>query len=419
MRTRGLFPMAAAALLAAPLAAVPASATTPAGSAVAAASPTWAAWLGCWRPMGEAGTPDGMVCVLPAEDAASVRIVTFDDGVMTEETLLHADGVARRVEEGGCVGTEQAAWSRDGRRIYLRTEMDCDGVRRESTGVLAMLSEGVWLDAQAMTVGDQHASRSIRYRAVRTEDVPAAIAALLPSRREMAQEAARLHAAAPLDTDAIIEASSVVAPPVVEALLAARGDEYALDARTLVQLEEAGVPASVIDMMIAVSYPQRFAVQPRDADMRPAGVPPVARYRADCLDPFYYPSMRYRSECAYLYGMSRYGFGLRYGYSPWGYDRFGWGFGYSPVIIVQPGPGGVRERDTVVRGQGYRQGGSGQSGTAQPRSRSDRGTSTSSSSPSTTSTGSSTSTTSTTSSGSSSSGSDSGRTARPRGGGDP
>lgn len=411
MKTRRLFPMAMAAVIATPLLAAPAAATGAVGPSVAAASPSWAAWYGCWRPMAEgmtADAPDGMVCVLPGADPASVRIVTLEDGLITDESVVRADGVARRVEEGGCVGTEQARWSSDGRRVYLRTELDCDGVKRESTGVLAMLAENVWLDAQAVSVADQHASRSIRYRAVRPEAVPAEVVALLP-RRDMAQETARLHAAAPLDIDAVVEASAAVAPPVVEALLAARGHEYALDARTLIRLEEAGVPPSVLDMMIAVSYPKRFAVQPREPDRRPDRGRIAGRHYDDCLDPFYYPMLRYRADCAYLYG-SRYGFGLRYGYSPWGFDRFGWGFGYSPVIIVQPGPGGEpRQRGSVVRGQGYRPGSSSEAGTAQPRSGADRSSAGSSSS-----TSSSSPATSTTSSGSSSSGSDSGRTARPR-----
>jgi hypothetical protein len=414
MKMRGLFPMVAAGFMAAPVLAAPSS--TGGGAASAAASPTWSAWFGCWYPLGEAGTPGAMVCVLPGEDAASVRIVTLQDGVMSDETLLRADGVARRVEEGGCVGTERADWSRDGRRVYLRTDLVCDGVKRQSTGVLAMLSESAWLDAQAMTVGDQHASRAIKYRAALGSDIPAEIAALLPPHRELAQETTRLHAAAPLDIDAVIEASQAVAPPVLEALLAARGHAYALDAGTLIRLEDAGVSPSVLDMMIAVSYPKKFVIESADRDARPERVPPVARYREDCLDPFYYPSMRYRPECAYLYGMSRYGFGFRYGYSPWGYDRFGWGYGYSPVIIV-PSPSPATERARVVRGQGYRQGGSDQTGTAQPRSA--RSRESSSRSPSATPSSSTTPSTPTTSSGSTSSGSDSGRTARPRGSGDP
>lgn len=418
MKMRGLFPMVAVALMAAPVLAAPPS--TGGGAASAAASPSWSAWFGCWYPLGEAGTPGAMVCVLPGADAASVRIVTLQDGVMSDETLLRADGIARRVEEGGCAGTEQADWSRDGRRVYLRTELDCDGVKRQSTGVLAMLSESAWLDAQAMTVGDQHASRSIKYRAALAGDIPAEIAALLPPHREMVQETTRLHAAAPLDIDAVIEASQAVAPPVLEALLAARGHAYALDAGTLIRLEDAGVSPSVLDMMIAVSYPKKFAVEPSDRDARPERGPYAARYRDDCFDAFYYPSMRYRPECAYLYGMSRYGFGFRYGYSPWGYDRFGWGYGYSPVIIV-PSPSPGTERGRVVRGQGYRQGGSEQTGTAQPRSARSRESTSGSPSPAATRSPSPSTTPSTpsTSSGSTSSGSDSGRTARPRGSGDP
>jgi hypothetical protein len=416
MKTRTLLAMAGLFVLGAPAGAQTAPlAATGGGASV----PTWDAWYGCWRPAGDDSMGAGIICILPGADAATVRIVTVEDDAIAGETSLRADGVARSADEGGCTGHERAYWSRDGQRVFVRTELDCNGVQRVSTGVLALISEVEWIDAQALTVGEQHAARAIRYRAVRSESVPDVVAADLPTGRALASETARLRASAPLDVDAVVEAAGAVAPPALEALLAARQQGFDLDARTLVRLERAGVPASVIDVMIALSYPRSFAVEQPNYVMTEPGVAwgtSRARYGygMDCSDVFY-ADLRYRPECAYLFRYSRYGYtyGSRYGYgySPWGYDPYGWRYGSGPVVvIVRPDPTDDMS-GTVVRGQGYTRGTGGQStGTARPRSGAQSsGTAAPSRPAAATSSGSSAGSSATTSSGTST-----GRTAKPR-----
>jgi hypothetical protein len=366
-----------------------------------------------------------MVCVLPGGSSASVRIATVEDGAIVDETTLTVDGVARAVEDGGCVGSETASWSRDGRRVFLRTELDCSGIRRVSTGVLALVAENEWVDVQAVTVAGQHATRTLRYRAVRPESVPAEILAQLPQDRRLVLEAARLQTSAPLDVDAVVEASHTVAAPVVEALLAARRQGFALNAQRLLELERAGVATSVIDMMIALSYPATFAVQERPRQQTAQGTaawgaaPASARF-GGCRDPYYGTRMT-QLECEVLmmqgYGsrsMYGYGYGSGYGYrySPWGYDPYGWNYGgQAPVVIVRPDD--TRERGEVVKGQGYTPG---SGGTATGRTARERDTS--GSGGSTGSTGGTTTTGTTTSSPpDNSSGTTTGRTAVPRNGG--
>lgn len=387
----------------------PAAAAPAAG--VTAGPGSWTAWYGCWRAVGEAGTADGMVCVLPGADAASARMVTLEEGAVVHESVVTADGTVGRVEEGGCTGTQQARWSGDGRRVFLSATLDCDGVRRESSGVIAMISESEWLDVQAVSVAGRDAVRTLRYRPARDEDVPAAMAAALAGDRTMRQEAARLHASAPMDAEAVIEASGAVAPAALEALIASQGHAWTLDAATLVRLSDAGVPPAVLDMMIAVSYPRRFAVAPREEPRYAGREPRIARYRDDCIDSYYSPYRRYRTDCALLYGVAGYGFGYRYMYSPWGYDPYGWGYGYRPVIIVRPDGDESGSRGSLVRGRGYQRSGSGTAGTAQPRSSGSTGNPSMPSSPSVQSSPPSSGTDS------GSSGGSSGRTARPRDGG--
>lgn len=337
---------------------------------VVAQDGSWLAWHGCWRSMTE-DTPVGeVVCVLRGADASEVRLSTVVDGVVTSTTTIRTDGVARELSEGGCRGTETARWSADGRRVYVKAVLDCEGIRRETSGVLAMVAEQEWVSVQAASVGGRDAAHSVRYRAIAGTNMPAEIRAGLDDARELARESARLHVSAPLDLDAVVEASTQMPAPAVEALLAARGTGFDIDARRIVQLEEAGVPNPVIDMVVALTFPARFAV-------REAEVAPVAEsgYRDDnrgwaesCYDPYWdpYPYYGYNRTCSRYYG--RFGYSR---YSPW--DPYGWRYGYgtgSPVVvIIQPRDDETPQRGPAqyIKGGGYTRVSTASSGSAQPR----------------------------------------------------
>lgn len=329
----------------------------------------WSAWYGCWRAVDSTDGAAPLVCVLPGQDAMSVRIATIQGGVLADETVVRADGVARPIEDGGCSGSESAFFSADGRRIFTRAELACSGLGRLSTGVLAMVSEVEWIDAQALTVNGQHAARTIRYRIAHPAEVPAWAAALLPQDQRLSQETARLDASTPLDIEAVIEASRHVAAPVVEAMLAQRQQGFGLNAAKLARLEDQDVPASTIDVMIALSYPAKFAVAPQRgaaseqwADERNA----ARSYVEDCYDTF---SARRYGCYSGTYGYDGYRRSGLYGYSPYGYDNYGWNYGSRPiVVIVRPGDDEdeVTGGGSVVKGRGYTRNGASR-GTATSR----------------------------------------------------
>jgi hypothetical protein len=390
-----------------PAASAPAAAQPRAGAGSQGADAGWAGWMGCWRPLGGEAAADAMVCVVPAERPGSVLMLAVEGGAVVEESLVQPDGVAWTVSDGVCTGTESAAWSGDGRRVYVRTEMECDGVRRVSTGVLAMVAENEWVDIQAVEVAGQYAARSVRYRPARPDMIPEAVAARLPGERRLMVEAARLQASAPLGVDAVVEASARLPAPVVEALIAARQAGFGMDARKIAELERRGVPPSVLDMMIAVSYPQRFAVQEnrreraegttslplRGGEFLPFGFASSFGFHDSCRDPWTFRRLS-RLECERLM-MRGYMGSSGFGYSPWSYDGRGWNYGRPIVVIVDPSRE-ERQGGQMIRGQGYTPGSSPSTGrTARPRA--EPATSTGSAGASATSgaTGSSTSTTTT------------------------
>ena len=330
----------------------------------------WLPWIGCWEAVASEETPetDDLLCIRPAASGVeAVEVVAGRPGAV--QTLI-ADGQPRAVTVEGCEGWRSVEFSLDGQRLFTRAEQACEGdERRPSTGVIVMVSPHEWIDVQTTAVGGEALSWVRRFRSARPQLAQAAgFGALAPSRGPTAHA---VRAAAPPDVDDVIEASQAIGAEAVRSWVAELNDPFDLNAERLVRLADAGVPESVIDVMIAVSYPRRFALQ-RDGDIEELEETGYARTprrygRRTILagpgywDPFY---SRYRP-----FGYGPFGYGYSYG---------SYGFGspyggiYSPgVVIVVPRSEGA-ENARVVRGRGYTRGGSSStregSGSAEPRS---------------------------------------------------
>lgn len=394
-----------------------------AGSASATpADNEWAGWAGCWR--AEAAAAGDLLCVVP--EGGSVRLVNVADGKVTGESRLHADGASRPVSEGGCEGTEVTQWSADGQRVFTRVELTCGtSIPRRVSSIYSMLSPREWVNVQSIGAGDQATARTIRYTLVDPSEAPAEIAAALATPHMLARETIRQAATAALDIEDLREALRLVDARAVEALLLVRNQSFNVDAKTLVALHRDGIASTVIDALVAVSHPERFAIvnelEPLNvanlasAEFRPVGGMAGMNLARMCsawdrgfstgLDSFYADDLCYGSSYLSYLGMSRYG-SSRYGYSqPWG---------YRPIIVIRnPGtdPNLEGQQKPSVTRNGYR-GGSDRTGTARPRTNTTPANWTGDASRST-------GTTSGSATGNSSNGSssDTGRTARPRTGG--
>lgn len=339
-----------------------------------------AAWLpfaGCWVEVDAPGDAP-MTCVVP-EDGGAV-ILTVDRAGQVERQLLGADGQERPVDAAGCVGVEAAESSRDGERIFTRSRLSCDGGNERSTrGLMAMVSPEEWVQIRALTVGRGSVSWVKRYRPaprVRVEAAGVTDLEALTRERGMAIEAARMAASAAPSVDDIIEAHARTDSEAVRAWIVEHGAPIQIDADRLVRMADAGVSEAVIDVVVAVTYPEHFAVA-RETDSRMDD-----RDRRDEWDRFGYTSRRCGLSSYYdpfFFGYPSYEFG-RYDYGRSGYNRYGssYGCGYSPeryygsrnptVVVVRPA-GEVAPPGRAVKGRGYiRPGSSGAtSGTARPR----------------------------------------------------
>jgi hypothetical protein len=395
-------------------------AATAASAQEARAGSRWLGWVGCWTASvpgasafatpAENGT---FVCITPSAQATdAVDVTTIGAGKVVSTQRIDASGTDRPLDAKGCTGVQRASWSADERRVYLRSSSKCDGLESTSSGILSMTSAGEWLDVRGMS---SYGSQNVRVARYRDAGIPASVPAEIANAlrdRSGGADVARLRAGASIGANAVIEASRAADSTVVAAWLLEREQRFTLDAKTLVQLADAGVPGAVTDALVAVSNPSVFRVARASASIDSLPLETVStRRRTSAMVVPYDPWMwgTYGLE-SYRYGYP-YGYGYGYGYSGYGYGyNNGYYGGYAPpIIIVNPRDPGAGTNGQMVKGRGYTQpGGSTSTGsTAHERpSRSPQPTYTPSSSGSSSS--------SPSSGGSSSSGSSEGRTAKPR-----
>ena len=320
--------------------------------AVPANSP-WLPWLGCWQLVEEtvaraerSGDANRfadrvVVCLTPsANDTGGVEVTTVADGEpVLVETLL-ADGAQHPVEETACTGWRQSTWSRDRGRLFARAELACDGEEtRRVSGVGLMTSATTWLDIQLVETGGRGAVTVRRHRRASESTTVDAGATPLPADvLDRARTAARLASTSELSVADVIEADQAIEPAVVEAMLIETRAAFALDRHALIELDDSGVSASVIDLVVALSFPDEFVVDR-----------PVARTTssyggggfADSFSPYAYDRWYpyYASPFGYYYGWSAYN-SLYY-------------YGPAASYLIVPGQLDVGSRGRAYQGLGY------------------------------------------------------------------
>ena len=247
----------------------------------------WLPWLGCWQLWEEQrGTPltpgpgfsgDGedetaslvgrtLVCVTPSETGPGVELTAAaGDQVLVERTLI-ADGERRDVPEPGCEGWERSEWARDGHRLFTHAELTCgDQPTRSVHGVSFLASRSTWTDIQIVEVGSRQHVEVRRYHPVSAERRDELVGASFRLPVDPADvRVARAAVTEELTVADVMEATAATAPRVVEALLVETEPRLDLDSDALIALDDAGVDTTVIDLMVALAYPERFRVERRD-----------------------------------------------------------------------------------------------------------------------------------------------------------
>ena len=292
----------------------------------------WLPWMGCWQLSEEQVAAAGrgsefpehmVVCIAPAEDGGGATLTARGNGEVVMRRALVADGAPRDVTEGDCSGWERREWSADGRRLFTRAEIRCGTEPpRRMSGISLLLNRSTWVDIQGIAIDDRRHLEIRRYRPAQAADEQEVRLPATP--RELRD--ARQVIAGPLTLASVREAAAKADSHVVEALLTESEPKLSLDSRTLIDLDDAGVDGSVIDLLVALAYPERFVVERRTRGGGGGGGGGWGTGWGGfggAYAPIYYGSA--------MYGM----------YAPWGYGGYWydpyWGrYGYGPGGGVRP-----------------------------------------------------------------------------------
>ena len=337
---------------------VPAALRAPAPIAVPAGGDLdarWSPWLGCWQlweeqldPSAEASEAAALldrtvVCVRPDPEGSGVRLTAeAGERVLVDRTLV-ADGVRRDVVETDCNGWERSEWSADGRRLFTHAEIQCsDQPVRKVTGVSLLSTPATWADIQVVDVGGRQLVEVRRYAPLHQAEQDARLGApndLGVDPADISQ--ARRDSAVVLNLPAVVDAGERTSPRVVEALLMETEPTLPLDGDALIALDDAGINGGVIDLLVALAYPDRFVVERRDRGgaWSSGGWGGFSGFH----DPIWYNSY-------YPYYVTP----LGYHFWSRGYDPYLYGGIATPFVVLQDGiDSGSGNGGRMVPGVGY------------------------------------------------------------------
>jgi hypothetical protein len=277
--------------------------------------------------------------------------VTVNDGTAGTPERVDANGSRREVSRDGCNGWETAEFSPDAKRIYLKSEHQCAGNRmRTSTGLMSITPTGEWLDVQSVKVDANSGVRVVHYGRVPVPEVLSVDLRAAIENGSLASGVAALESRDSVSIADVVEATRRVDPLVVQTWLVQLGQGFNIDAKRLAELADAKVPANVVDVMVALSYPQAFAINLAQADGQI--VPTGNQAQANAQEALGIGPTVFMS---YDPMWSSYGYYSRYGYSNNGY--YGNYYQGRPVIVTRPngtvGTPQSESRGRMVRGSGY------------------------------------------------------------------
>jgi hypothetical protein len=298
-------------------------------------------------------------------------MTTYVGGQSVLQQTIVADGASYWVSEAECSGSQRSGWSLTGQRLLTRADITCIGQPARIVSAITLMAAGpTWVEIQAVGADQDAQVRVRRYQ--RADRLPQGM--VLPANLQGRATTASAWLSGPtvMTLEEVVDASGTIAAPAVEAALYETGSRFELDSRTLKELDSAGVPDSIIDVMVALSFPGHVAIN------RPFGGPAQTRggteasVRRSTGLPSYSSSPHYTPSPYYVfdpyYGYRQFSPQYFY-YSPFGYSNW-WSDPYRPYysngrrpVIVRPGgsaqpSGDERDRGQVVQGRGYTRGGS-------------------------------------------------------------
>lgn len=350
----------------------------------------WLPWIGSWQMVSVNATENTvkdqyLFTISPSGDSGnSITMKGFhDEKVLSRETII-TDGMRHPLTNDKCTGWYTYSWSETGKRLLLKSESNCQGeLQRLISGMSIIDDTGEWVDIQLLQNGKGKAVTIRRYRNVDNASVgPGGINEATPA-------FARSSAGSNFSISEIIELSAKVEPEVLEAALLELRKPFPINSKQLEHLADSKIPSEIIDLMVALSFPDDFTVERMTISPVQRPIDLVMGYPVDtdvCWDddyPFFPWHWRpfIDSPCDYWYMGWDAGFGWYYPYR-WHTYFGGEGHGIDIGRLVE-GRGYTRVQPNVPGSHRYAQprtAPAGQGKTVQPASSSNSEISTSGSS---------------------------------------
>jgi hypothetical protein len=319
-------------------------------------------WIGSWRLVANKVNSseselvqEFLLTISPGSSEKSITMKGYRDETPLAEEVVIVDGLRHQLTDDRCTGWYQYSWSENGKRLLFNSESTCPGnPLRIISGMSIFDGNGCWLDIQLLDNGADKATNTRKYRNVDNDSVT--LSAINANRISSSRSAASKG----FSISEIIELSSKVESEVLEAALLEMGKPFPINSENLAHMADSRVPSRVIDLMVALSFPDKFYVQGRAISLAWG-----TEARQECQyfrTPYYY--------CSYKHTYFPWHWALS-ACVPCGYSYLGWyiepgwyySFWTSPPYYYTGGGGGGREIDSgsLIVGHGYRNNNSGSS----------------------------------------------------------
>lgn len=344
----------------------------------------WLPWVGSWSLVSNkintkesTSTEKYFLTISPGSSENSITMKGQQgDKVLVEEEMI-ADGLRHPLKDEKCSGYYIYSWSENGKRLLLESESNCPGdPTRRVSGMSIIDANRDWVDIQLLQNGKNKAISIRKYRNIDNNELMSS-GRFNPDQINMA----RISAANNFSINEMIELSNKVESEVLEAALLEMRKPFPINSKQLTNLADSGVNPRVVDLMVALSFPDKFSVEQEVISLTQGGNTrvnfqhfryPYNYYSYYCpILPWHWTSSSYMS---YAYGYSYMGWYVLDGYYyyplwagypydyPYYYDYYGGGGGGGTTLT---------DNGVMINGRGYSRvtsDGSGSPRYAKPRS---------------------------------------------------
>jgi len=223
----------------------------------------WTPWIGSWRLISNAVNSSGsdvkeeyMLIISSSDDRKSVTMKGYKGETFLSEEKITVDGEQHPLTDDKCTGWYSYSWSESGKRLLFNSESSCKGTPlRIISGMSIINDAGEWVDIQLLKSGEEKAITIRRYHNVDNDT------ANLIRKDASLSIIPRSSAGTNFSIDEIIELSGKVEPEVLEAALIEMHKPFPINSKQLLHLADSKVPAEITDLMVALSFPDKFMVE--------------------------------------------------------------------------------------------------------------------------------------------------------------